>query len=117
MRKASDRWHTIWCADMRPHRRTLSGRTVFNRRASSALSRGRARVFTSPPEKSLPACLAERGQRPPAARLRFRQHVLESGIVPERVELPASGQGGGDEVALGDRASQLPQAPLVLADV
>jgi hypothetical protein len=31
MRKASLKWHTIWCADIRPQRRALSGRTTLNR--------------------------------------------------------------------------------------
>src|SRR5437773_3807281 len=45
MRSASARWHTIWCADMRPHRRTLSGRISLNRRRISDLSCGCANVF------------------------------------------------------------------------
>jgi hypothetical protein len=36
---ASLRWQIIWCADMRPQRRWLSGRTVFKRRRISALLR------------------------------------------------------------------------------
>ena len=55
-RNASLRWHTIWCADIRPHRRVHSGRTVFRRRTISALSAGRAIVFMCRPrsERSSP---------------------------------------------------------------
>src|SRR5882672_5250839 len=121
MRKASARWHTIWGADMRPQRRALSGRTSRSRRRISVVSPGRARVFMAPgpsvTQKPLAPGLAERGQRPIAARFRHRHDLLEAGIAAQRVEGPASRQRRDDEVALGDGAPQALEPPFVLADV
>src|SRR5258708_28735523 len=118
MRKASTRWHTIWAADMRPQRRALSGSTSFSRRRTSALSLGRARVFTargpSLSEEPLAAGLAERGQRAIAAPFRHRQDLLEPGIATQRVEVAAAPQRRGDERApLGRPPPGSPPPPVL----
>src|SRR6185436_7960369 len=84
IRKESERWQIIWCADICPQRLTLSGRTDRSRRMISALQWSRARVFMlgpftrpteeeSQPDQPLPASLAECVECSVAARLRFLQ--------------------------------------------
>src|SRR6185295_12457727 len=120
MRKASLRWHTIWCADIRPHRRALSGRTDLSRWRISALSSSRASVFMAWPstaEQSLPARLAERVQRLPAARFGLGQDFLEGGIAAQRVEVRAAREGRGNEITLGNGATKRVEPSFVLAEV
>src|SRR5260370_39168972 len=115
MRKASMRWHTIWAADMRPQRRALSGSTSFSRRRTSALSLGRARVFTargpSLSEEPLAAGLAERGQRAIAAPFRHRQDLLEPGIATQRVEVAAARERSSHQRTPLDRAPPASERP------
>jgi hypothetical protein len=47
MRQESLRWQTIWCADIRPQRAALSGRSTLSLWTISAASRALASVFTS----------------------------------------------------------------------
>ncbi len=61
MRQPSARWHTIWCADIRPHRAGVSGLIVLNRRRISALHSSRAKVFIEPAHEPI-------SRSPPAAR-------------------------------------------------
>ena len=92
IRQASAQWQIIWCADIVPQRRALSGRTGLSRRTISSRHSSRASVFmASVPgggaEQALAAGLAERGQRAGAARFRRGEQRLEARIAAQRVEL------------------------------
>src|SRR5260370_168936 len=61
MRNPSFKWQIIWCADILPHKRLLSARTLSSRRAISSLSFAFRRFFMEtnsipqPPSSHSPA--------------------------------------------------------------
>ena len=76
IRNASVRWQIIWGADIRPHRRTLSGPYGSYPSQDIGPVASRARVLmgaASATEQAVASGFAERDQRPVPAGFRVRQ--------------------------------------------
>ena len=108
MRQPSARWHTIWCADIRPHRAGVSGLIVLNRRKISALHSSRAKVFTSGSRAHQPLATGstEGVKSASAAAFGLFQDLQEFRLLPQRVELRPCRQRRADEISLVDSAAQ-----------
>src|SRR6185295_12696305 len=103
---------------MRPHCRTLSGRSAEKRRSISALSFTLARVFmSSAGEENVAAGFTECIERPLPSRFRVSEQSPKRGPIANRVELGPDLQCRRCEIAARDAAPQILESARIVADV
>src|SRR5688572_18477664 len=119
MRQASARWHTIWCADIRPQRAGVSGPIVRRRCRISALHSARANVFItrSRAHEALATGGMERGERTCATGFGLFHERSELALLTQFVKLRPRGERGAREVPLYDCAAEIVHAVLVVTDI